>query len=149
MKKLIFDSGVQEFEVNGGEILRFNPTDTNVYNRFFQVAEEITAFESDFVKKAEAFGDGDAAGIMKLMAEYDTELKTKLKYIFGEINDFDKMLGGVNLMAVATNGERVIANLFAALQPIIEDGAQLHAQEKAAAAVTQAKENREQRRAAK
>ena len=35
MKKLIIDSGVQEYQlVEGGKPLRFNPSDPNVYARF-------------------------------------------------------------------------------------------------------------------
>ncbi len=35
MKQLTIDTGVQEFEINGSGVLRFNPSDPNVYNRFF------------------------------------------------------------------------------------------------------------------
>ena len=43
--------------------------------------------------------------------------------MFGGDNDFHKLLGGVNLLAVADNGERVVTNLFAALEPVLVDGA--------------------------
>lgn len=45
MKQLTIDTGVQEFEINGSGVLRFNPSDPNVYNRFF--AAETTLTELD------------------------------------------------------------------------------------------------------
>ena len=41
MEQLIFDDGTREFQVNGGEILRFNPQDLNLYHRFFEAMGEI------------------------------------------------------------------------------------------------------------
>ena len=35
-QKLSIDTGVQEFEINGSGVLRFNPSDPNVYNRFME-----------------------------------------------------------------------------------------------------------------
>ena len=35
MHKLLVDTGVEEFEVNGRGVLRFNPGDPNLYHRFF------------------------------------------------------------------------------------------------------------------
>ena len=49
MKQLTIDTGVQEFEINGSGVLRFNPSDPNVYNRFF--AAETTLTELDAVVK--------------------------------------------------------------------------------------------------
>jgi hypothetical protein len=50
-------------------------------------------------------------------------MKHILGWVFGESNDFHKLLGGVNLLAVADNGERVVTNLFAALEPVLVEGA--------------------------
>ena len=54
----------------------------------------------------------------------------------------------MNLLAVADNGERVITNLLAALQPIMVSGAEKCAQQKVGAAVAKAQQNRAQRRRA-
>ena len=64
-------------------------------------------------------------------------------------NSFDAIVDGVNLMAVAGNGERVITNLLAALYPVIEQGVQKFYDDKANAAVAAARANRQQRRAGK
>ena len=31
MEKLSFDTGIREYDVNGNGVLRFNPSDPNVY----------------------------------------------------------------------------------------------------------------------
>lgn len=75
---------------------------------------------------------------IQLLAQADQHAKGLLAEVFGPGNDFDAMLGGTNLLAVAGNGERVITNLFAALQPILEAGARQCADAKATLAVQQA-----------
>ena len=152
--KLNIDTGVKEYEINGGEangggVLRFNPADPNVYERFVSVADEIEKIEADMVKKGKELNDGDGRSALALMRETDLAVKAKLQQAFGAENDFDAMLGGVNLLAVAANGERIITNLIAALQPIMEDGLKTYTRGKADAAVATAKANRAQRRAAK
>ena len=56
----------------------------------------------------------------------------------GAENDFDAVLGGVNLAGVATNGKRVVQNLLEALTPILQQGAQRHLDARADAAVAEA-----------
>mgnify|MGYP003301784218 CR=1 FL=1 len=148
MEQLIFDSGIKEFQINGKGILRFNPSDPNVYARFMDASEKIRAVERDMAERAKAItGNDTAAGekALLLMREADQRIKAIMNEIFGHENDFDKLLENVNLMAVANNGERVITNLLAALQPIMEDGAKACASQE----VASAKLNREQRRALK
>ena len=58
--------------------------------------------------------------------------------IFGEENDFDKVLEGVNLAGCGANGKRVVQNLLDALTPILQDGAAQHLQSTAAAARAEA-----------
>ena len=88
------------------------------------------------------------AAVLGLLAEADKQTKALLAGVFAG-NDFDQLLEGVNLMAVAGNGERVITNLLAALQPIIQQGAKRFYDQKAGEAVAAAKANRQQRRADK
>lgn len=149
MEKLIFDTGIKEYEINGNGVLRFNPSDPNVYARFFDAAEQIQEIEKDLVVKGESLNneekDGEAA--IRLMQEADKKVKELLGQVFGPGNDFDKLLGGVNLLAVAVNGERVVTNLMQALLPVIEQGAQKCAEQKVGDAVQKAKKNRAQRRA--
>lgn len=120
MEKLVFDSGVREFEINGAGVLRFNPGDPNVYARLVEAGEKIRAVEQELAQGTQT----DGAAVLKLLAEADRRIKEILGWVFGEENDFEKLFGGVNLLAVAGNGERVIGNFIAALQPVLEEGAQ-------------------------
>ena len=146
MENIIFDSGMRSYRINESGVLRFNPSDPNVYARFMDAVEKIKAVESEQAHKANQI-DRDAESapeeILRIMSETDKKIKDLLNHVFGSGNDFDELLEGVNLMAVATNGERVVSNLINALLPIMEDGAKACVQ----AEVSDAKLNREQRRA--
>lgn len=146
MEQLIFDSGIKEYQINGKGVLRFNPSDPNVYARFIDAMPRIEQIEKEMADRANNI-DTDAANagehILMVMRETDRKIKAELSAVFGHGNDFDQILEGVNLMAVASNGERVIANLIGALQPIMEGGAK----ECVRSEVDEAKLNRQQRRA--
>lgn len=152
MEKLIFDTGVKEYQINDNGVLRFNPSDPNVYARFLAAMGKIEAVENALVNKAqeiESIEDQSESGaaVLQLMAEADREIKIILSEVFGQANNFDEILGGVNLLAVTANGERVITNFLEALQPIMVAGAESCAKQQADAAVAEAKLNRAQRRA--
>ena len=107
--ELNIDTGVEEFRVNGREVLRFNPADPNLYHRFFAAGAEL---------------DGYDAALTKALAALDGKIKKLLTGIFGAENDFDAILGGVNLAGVGANGKRVVQNLLEALTPILREGAE-------------------------
>lgn len=147
MEQLIFDSGIKEYQINGKGVLRFNPSDPNVYARFMDLVPKINEIEQEMNEKAKQVdrSNKEEAGknILRFMRETDRKVKAVLNEIFGSENDFEKILEGVNLMAVASNGERVVSNLMDALQPIMESGAQACVKSE----VDAAKLNRQQRRA--
>lgn len=146
MEQLIFDSGIKEYQINGKGVLRFNPSDPNVYARFMDMVPKIHEIEQDMNEKAKQIDRAaETAGeeTLRIMRETDRRIKDVLNQIFGKENDFDEILEGVNLMAVASNGERVVSNLMDALQPIMESGAQACVKSE----VDAAKLNRQQRRA--
>ena len=61
MEKLSFDTGIREYDVNGNGMLRFNPSDPNVYERFFNAADETQKIERELIAEASAPGaDGTA-----------------------------------------------------------------------------------------
>lgn len=147
MKKLNIDFGLEEFEING-KILRFNPSDINVYNRLMAAQDKIIAIEEKLEQRAEELPkEGTAEQVIKLMAEADAEMKAVLREIFGNQNDFEDIFAGVNVMTVAGNDERVITNFLAAIVPIIEAGAKRAARAQAAENAAGIKGNRAQRRA--
>lgn len=131
MEKIQFDSGVRSYRINGNGILRFNPGDPNLYARFLEAVEKLKAAEAELTEQAEKV---QGEGIVKLMIQADEKMKGILNWVFGADNDFHKLLNGVNLLAVADNGERVVTNLFAALEPVLVEGAKRCAGEQAAKA---------------
>lgn len=148
MDQIIFDSGIKEYRVNEKGVLRFNPSDPNVYGRFVDAVDKIKAVEAEMAAKANAIdaeqGDPDTgAALIRIMCETDRKMKDILNEIFGEGNDFNQILEGVNLMAVASDGNRVVNNLIGALTPVLEAGAKSCADTE----IEAAKLNREQRRA--
>ena len=155
--KLNIDTGVREYEINGGEAngggtLRFNPADPNVYERFLRAQGKVQAIEEELTERGKNLPQesGEAGqAVVELMAGADRRVKEVLSWVFGPQNDFDALLGGVNIMAVATKGERVVTNLFAALLPVIQAGAEACAGQKTGEAVAGAKANRARRRAVK
>ena len=101
MEKLSFDTGIREYDVNGNGMLRFNPSDPNVYERFFNAADEIQKIERELIAEASAPGaDGtaqqDGAAAIRLAAEADRRVKAQLNAVFGAQNDFDTLLGAIN-----------------------------------------------------
>ena len=147
MEQLVFDSGIREYRINDGGVLRFNPSDPNLYTRFMAAMDSIKAVQNDLAAKAETLAPGDdpqdkGAAVLALMWEADRRIKGILTEVFGSDNDFDTILGGVNLLAVATNGQRVIVNLLNALQPVLVEGAERYAKEQVQMAVAQAKARR-------
>ena len=146
MEKIVFDSGIREYEINEGGVLRFNPSDPNVYARLAEAGEKIQAVETDLVTKAKAKdAEGDGGAVLRLLEAADGEIKQILGWVFGSGNDFNEIFGGVNVMGLGDNGERVITNFLAALHPIVEAGAQQCAQQQVDAAVAQAKADRARR----
>lgn len=150
-KSLQFDDGLLRLDINGNGLLTFNPSDFNVYQRFFQLLQALPELEQQYAAQVEdSAGEAGEEQSLQLAGReldrakaLDREVKERLGTVFGPGNDFDALLGGVNVMAVGHNGERVITNLLNALAPYIEEGAERHMRDTAQAA----RLNREQRRA--
>ncbi len=143
MEKIQFDSGIRTYRINGGATMRFNPADPNLYARFLETGEKMADIEKALQEKAKTLTDDEGRGALSLMTEADGEMKKLLSYVFGGGNDFTEILRGVNLLAVAENGERVITNFLEAIQPVLTAGAERCTREKEQAAVEKAKRRRE------
>ncbi len=141
MEKLSFDTGVKQYRLGNG-ILRFNPGDPNVYARFLEAEDKVGQIEARLSEQAKKIPQGEGMEAVKLMREADCQMKQLLNTVFGAGNDFDEMLGGVNLLAVTGNGNRVITNLFAALEPILVAGAERCATQVAEEAAARAQRRR-------
>ena len=138
MKKITFDTGLEEVVIGGG-VLRFNPQDPNLYARFDEAAKKLQAVEKEMMAKAEG---AEGAKVIQILHDADRKMKDVLGWVFGNGNDFDAILDGVNLLAIAQNGERVVTNLFAALEPVLVNGAMACAKKRAAAAAKKAESRR-------
>ena len=125
MEKIQFDSGVKSYRINGSGVLRFHPGDPNLYTRFLEAVDKFKALEQELA--ADAL---EADQILEALHQADQKMKALLSWVFGKENDFDKLLEGVNLLAVADNGERVITNLLVALEPVLLEGAKRCAAQK-------------------
>ena len=146
MEKLLFDNGLKEYDVNGTGVLRFNPSDPNLYGRFIDAIESINNVEQELVATGKRMSGTDGEGVVRLMVDADKNVKEILQNVFGSRNDFNAIFDGINIMAVASNGERVITNFMSAIEPIVSSGAERCAQQKVADAVNAANANRAQRR---
>ena len=140
MDQLKVDLGMEEFDLGCG-VLRFNPTDPNLYARFLDLEPQLDDLQQRLSQKtAQAT---DAAGLLKALAETDRQLKDLLTRVFGEENDFSRLLRGVNLLSTAGNGLSVAENLLAALEPVLSRGAERFVESKTADAREKARQRRE------
>lgn len=127
MKKITFDTGMEQYKLPGG-VLRFNPADPNVYVRFQQALESLQQLEEDMAKELAAEG----ADYLQVLSRTDKAIKQNLNLVFGPGNDFDALVGGVNLLSAAADGKTVAEHLFRALEPVLVAGAKRCAQAQAA-----------------
>ena len=122
MEKIQFDSGVKSYKLGCGQ-LRFNPGDPNVYVRFMDACDSFRSIEKDLIAQAQCVREEDlGTAAVNLLQAADKQMKSLFNQVFPG-NDFDKLLGGVNLLAATGSGERVVSHLFAALEPVLVDGA--------------------------
>ena len=127
MQTITIDTGMQEYLINNRAVLRFNPSDPNLYHRFFAAAPKLDALDAELTEQLKTLPEADdtarAERGLALLTDYDHRIKALLTEIFGGENDFDKVLEGVNLAGTGANGKRVVQNLLDALTPILQDGA--------------------------
>ena len=143
MKQLSIDCGVEEFCINGRGVLRFNPSDPNLYTRFLALEERLPALEEELKKHVEAMKQEEHRVVMlHALEQADRQLKDWLTEVFGSENDFHQLLEGVNLLAVAQNGQAVVVNLLGALEPILTEGVERFAESQTRQAVEQARQRR-------
>lgn len=153
MEKAFLNFGVESFQlVEGGAPLTFAKGDPNLYARFLNAMDEMKAVEAEQAKKANDLPPcGDTPEektehsrlAMNILNETDRKFKDILNRVFGNGNDFDAIMCGLNLMTVNEDGERAIELLVDFLTPKLAEGAKKFTTSE----VGKAKANREQRRA--
>ena len=116
METILFDAGVKSYRLGAG-ILKFNPTDPNLYARFLDSLDQLTDLEK------ELSGTATGAEAVNALRCADTRVKAILTEVFGPENDMNAIFSGVSLLAVGDNGQRLLTNVLAAVEPILSDGA--------------------------
>ena len=117
MEKLKFDTGVRAYKIGSG-VLRFNPADPNLYSRFQKAVAQLEALEVN--AQNEDFLDA--------LCLADRQVKAILGEVFGPENDMDAIFAGMNLLAVGSNGKRLLSNFLEAIEPVLHAGARRCAQ---------------------
>ena len=74
MENLNLALGVEEYKIAGGGVLRFNPTDPNIYASFLDSQKQLETIHKSFQKKAKTAKDGAAV----LPVEGKRYIKTSL-----------------------------------------------------------------------
>ena len=128
--ELNIDTGVEEFPRQRARaccaLTRQTRTSTTAFLRRAQTLERVRRRPDEGAGGA-VDGDEQQPAPRRgcaLLNEYDGKIKKLLTGIFGAENDFDAILGGVNLAGVGANGKRVVQNLLEALTPILREGAE-------------------------
>lgn len=50
MQNMTIDTGMQEYLINNRAVLRFNPSDPNLYHRFFAAAPKLDALDAELTE---------------------------------------------------------------------------------------------------
>ena len=137
MEQLNIDCGMESFALPGG-VLRFNPTDPNLYARFLGMETELDSLKAQLeqqVDRAES-----ARQVLEALSETDRQFKALLTRVFQ--SDFDRLLGGVHLLAIGENGLTVGENLIKTLEPVLTGGAERFTQTQTQLALEKARQRR-------
>ena len=66
MEKISFDSGIKSFKINGNGVLRFNPSDPNVYARFLEAGDKMQEVEKALAEEAKQISSSDGGAVVQL-----------------------------------------------------------------------------------
>ena len=125
MEKLVFSTGMEEYPLENGGVLRFNPRDPSVLERFLALEEKIGSLKPQGQTPVEKWADADSR-CRQMLAE-----------VFPG-NDFGQILGLGNCLALCENGASVMGNFLAAVEGVLEHGVKVLMEE----AIRKAKERR-------
>lgn len=89
--KNISMSNIQEYNINGKAVIRFNPMDTGFVKRFLDACDELAKRQEAFGKEAE---EAPADNFFPVAEKADTDMREIINGLFGEdicTPIFDKM----------------------------------------------------------
>lgn len=105
-KTLSFDTGVEEYDVNGVKV-RFNPTDEAFVSKLYDAFGSLEGLQEGLA------GDGGTEEVLERFARLDKEMRQTIDGLLGE-GVADALFPGMNCYAVA-DGLPVWTNLVLAL----------------------------------
>lgn len=114
-----FETGIEEFNLNGQKTVYFCPTDMNFIETVFRVVETLDQKELVFQKELEALGEDEEAKVFDLGKAHDQEIREEINGIFGD-DICTPVFGTLNVFALA-DGLPVWANLLFAIIDKLDD----------------------------
>lgn len=115
-KALNFDTGVIDYEVNGGVHIRFNPADVGFTEKFYNTFIELQDRQEEFQKRVAEVQD-DNGELFAYARERDAEMRELIDGLFGE-GVADGLFGDMNCYAIADGMPVWINFLFAVAEEI-------------------------------
>ena len=109
MRELNFDTGVVEYQVNGGSVIRFNPADTRFVEKLHKLFEKLGATQEEIPGEGQVFA---------LMEQKDAAMRQNLDEVFGE-GTAHSLFPDVGLYALA-GGLPLWANFLLAVLDEVE-----------------------------
>lgn len=110
-KALNFDTGVVEYKLNGAATVRFNPTDSDFANRFYDTLADLEG-QQDSLRDAASSLDS-TRDYFEFFKERDAEMRKAVDGLLGE-GVADAVFAGMNCYALA-DGLPVWMNLMFAI----------------------------------
>lgn len=115
-----FDTGLQEFNLNGQKSVFFSPTDMNFIESVFRTVETLDQREQDFQEKIKALPEEDEDKVFDLGRAHDAEIREEINALFND-DVCTPVFGSLNVFALA-DGLPVWANLlFAVIDKLDEE----------------------------
>lgn len=119
-KALNFETGVVDYEVNGGSHIRFNPSDIAFAERFYNAFKQLDAKQDGFQAELDAILDNeDKEEFFEFAHKRDAEMRGIVDGVFGD-GTADAVFPSMNCYAIA-DGMPLWINFFFAVAEEIRD----------------------------
>lgn len=124
MQNLRFDDGFKEFTVNGDKnrIVRFNPADINLLDRFDQAVKTIEIEQNKLKEDIELKENGEAIEeseeALEVIRRANKLIKDQIDFIFD--SKVSEVIFGNQSPMSTVNGRPLFERVFDAIKPILE-----------------------------
>lgn len=114
--ELKISTGIEEFTLNEAVTVRFNPSDPSFIEKVFNTFELLDQKQEEYGKK---MSSAEAKDVLKLMKEYDGEMRVSLAELFG-VDVVTPMIGDMNVHALS-DGAPIWMNILLAVIDTMEE----------------------------